>query len=241
MFYNSIYSMTPLRHRFSHLELPMLVSMAALSACIVKAKPPPDFSDNAQNPSQLTLGAASEINWARTSLIIINGDTELRHRQNASMAAEAGIKRGASAVYVSGLAEKKTASVKTTRAESGQLRQMLSEAGAATEAGDTVFLYVTGHGGKEAFIMEGGAELPHKELLALLEKEFAGRKLVFASDACFSANFVNLLSESRSFSAVTAMSPGVTDEKTSCTYFSAPFWHAVQEGLDLDGNRVKTL
>ena len=191
---------------------------------------------------QAKAGAQNRIaNWPKTHLIVVNGDSESRHKRNALVAANVGIKNNAAAVYLAGLSDEEGKGIQRYKADVSGVEKILSKVKKDSTAGDTVFMYITGHGDQNAFILEDGEKLPYEKLLASMERNLGERKIIFVSDACMSADFVDLVTDSGAFPDITAMSPGLKNEKTSCSYFAEPFWHAINSNLDLDGNGDATL
>jgi thiol-disulfide isomerase/thioredoxin len=199
------------------------------------------YSTASATPNKPTINAqartTSAIDWKNTHLLIINGDSEHRHKHNAQAAVRLGLKKGAASVSVAGLMEHELKGVKRHKANTSDIRRMLRGV-----KRDKVFVYITGHGeGDNSFILESKAKVKHSKFLDILEKNLGGKEVVFLSDVCFSANFVNLIMKSKSFKTVTAMSPGIRDEQTSCGMFTRPLLHALGNDLDLDGNGTASL
>lgn len=186
-------------------------------------------------------GSISDLDWKRTHLVIINGDTEARHKGNVINAINTGLKNNAASIHLAGISSKEVKTVKKHKGDLAGIEEMFRGVNKNYREGDIIFIYVTGHGNKGVFVLEDHEETGHNTLLQTLEKNLKGKNIVFVSDACYSADFVNLLMESKKFGSVTAMSPGLKDETTSCTLFATPFWHAISHAMDLDGNGIATL
>jgi thiol-disulfide isomerase/thioredoxin len=184
----------------------------------------------------------AEVNWKKTHVAIINGDDyEDRHKKNAGLAAKAAIGKGCATVHVAGQMENTTGDIKTYGGTSAGVTAMIQAIGKSSAEGETVLIYVTGHGAENGFGLEKSEGIEHKDFLKLLEDNFSGRRIVFIADSCYSAAFVNMIMESGKLKDVIAMSPGLKNEETSCEYFSYPFWHAIIKGLDVNGNGLATL
>jgi HEAT repeat protein len=181
-----------------------------------------------------------DLPWNSMHLAIVNGDDEPRHKRNAATAAKAGLENKAAHIYIAGLSDEVKGPDMYDGTVSG-VEAMLRDIGNASKKGETVFLYVTGHGRGQSFVLESHEKIGHRHLLKHMEKHLPGRNVIFISDACYSANFVNLVMDSKAFARVKAMSPGIQNESTCCDYFAGPFWHAVRTGLDLDRNNMPTL
>lgn len=180
------------------------------------------------------------LDWGKTHMLILNGDREARHLKNTRMAIEAGLSNKAASIYMAGISERIPEGVSHFKGDDRGIREMVIQASENSKEGDTFLIYVTGHGERDAFIKEDGSHIGHKAFLKILLQGGRERSIMFISDACYSANFVDMLMRS-GLPDVTAMSPGLENEQTTCDFFARPYWHAIKSGMDLDSDNVATI
>ncbi|HWR53562.1 MAG TPA: hypothetical protein VN428_20810 [Bryobacteraceae bacterium] len=175
--------------------------------------------------------------WA----VIINGDTELRHKQNAVLAYRTVRSLGFTDdhVFVLTAADRRVTLPKTLqRFHAGQeeLAAVFGKIAAASAKGDLVLIYGTGHGDLseegESYLELRGGELWALDLRDQIEQ--LPTDTVVVMDQCFSGGFAN------AFDGTTARAIVATtvdaQHSTECSHFARAFWRCFTKAGRADRN-----
>jgi len=181
------------------------------------------------------------LDWKRTHLVIIRGkDVDIENEVDIDIdsAVKAGRKNKAASIHFAGKIKQDETGLYGR--DSFEIKRIFEDVRDISKRGDTIFIYIAGHGKKGAFFLSDKTELKYEKLLELMEKNFKGRKVIFASDSCHSNGFVDFSIESKKFPDLTVMSTGSREEPVVRKHFDG-LWHALSSNLDLDGDGIATL
>ncbi len=191
-------------------------------------------------PAQTTTAAARP---PRKYAVIVNGDTERRHKHNALNAWQTLTKLGFAPENIFVL----TTTDRRVPLPNGLLRfrpvqtefaAVMGKVAAATAPGDTVVIYGTGHGDTS---QEGESylELRRGEVWAFDlrdEVETVGANTVVVMDQCFSGGFIDAFEDTtRRAIVITTVDRA---HPTDCSYFAEAFWASLihPERADRNGD-----
>lgn len=172
-------------------------------------------------------GAQAAPNPAVKYAVIVNGDTESRHRANAVMLKEF-------MVNYFHMEPDNVTVLSTDRGlapDAATLDEVARRLKAKLDGNDTLVVYTTGHGNKAA----GGTVLALKAPDSISDADFAAKFLdnqagdyVYVGDQCFSGGFAKKMTANRT-KRVTAISSTDDQNSTVCGFFIVPFVIAAQD------------
>jgi len=162
--------------------------------------------------------------------LIINGDSEERHSGNVVKAYEALNANCITDIFLVTLSNGKASKARVAEAVA-KIKEKITEK-------DSLFVYVTGHGSEDGFVLQGDEVLKHGGFISLLS-DFKDRESVYLFDCCYSGAVPPKLIAS-GFNA-TAMAPVVEGNVSHCHLFSPHFWAGIKEGKDTNGDGKSTL
>jgi hypothetical protein len=166
--------------------------------------------------------------------LIINGDDSFTHDKNVELALATLPHLGYAAANTFLLAPVGGGGAWRQSANGSGLRQALALLQQRMHAGDTLLVYLTGHGyrifGRPTLALEGGGSIAAADLIHRLG-ELPFGKLILIADQCYSGGFAKAaVALGRNVVAVSS-----TDDlhEVRCEPFVRPFWMAA---LGVDGN-----
>ncbi len=209
---------------------------AALAGCRV------DRSAREACSPDRTQNAAAQARRQQRWAVIINGDTELRHKQNAALAYRSVRSLGFTDehVFVLTASDRRVALPNTLfrfRAGQEELATVFGKIAAASDKGDLVIIYGTGHGDLseegESYLELRGGELWAFDLRDQVEQ--IPTDTVIVMDQCFSGGFADAFdgTTARAIVATTVDS----HHSTECSEFARTFWRSLTQPGRADRNR----
>lgn len=171
----------------------------------------------------------------RTFALLLNGDDGAKHLHNVELALGVLARRGIPAdrlLVLSGspATPQPGPPARYLRPTWASLRTATRDLAKAMRGGDTLVVYTTGHG-----VWEGGVPvlLLHDDTVSA--RELARRllaipfgRLVFVADQCYSGAFAREFRRARR--NIVAISSTDSAHEVLCTFFSRPFWRALDRG-----------
>lgn len=175
--------------------------------------------------------------WA----VILNGDTELRHKQNAILAYRTIRSLGFAPdhVFVLTAPDRRLPlpkGLQRFRAGRQELEEVFGRLAENVARGDLIFIYGTGHGDTsdegESFLELRSGELWAYDLRDQVEQLPADTVVVM--DQCFSGGFADAFDGTPARAIVATSVDG--KHSTDCSTFARVFWHAFDKGSKADRN-----
>jgi hypothetical protein len=181
-------------------------------------------------PAQAGAPSAVAASGGQQYALIVNGDDSFTHNTNVALAISTLPALGYAAADTYVLAPVAGGGTWRQTADQHGLRQALELIHQRMQMGDTLLVYLTGHGyrifGRPTLALDSGGSIAAGELMKRLN-ELPWGKLVLIADQCYSGGFAKAaIALHRNVVAVSS-----TDDRheVRCEPFVRPFWMAAQQ------------